>query len=141
MKVYEALAEAFVREGTSHVFGMMGDANMHWMAALADRGVHLYEVRHEGSGLGMADGWARGAGRPGVITTTSGPGVSQLATSMIVASRAGTPWSPSAVRPRSVTRVPPSTWTSAASPRRSSASLSTSPGPRTPRRPYGRRST
>ncbi|MFG3035089.1 thiamine pyrophosphate-binding protein [Streptomyces sp. NPDC048253] len=91
MKVYEALAEAFVREGTSHVFGMMGDANMHWMAALADRGVHLYEVRHEGSGLGMADGWARGAGRPGVITTTSGPGVSQLATSMIVASRAGTP--------------------------------------------------
>ncbi|MEU9157561.1 thiamine pyrophosphate-binding protein [Streptomyces sp. NPDC048417] len=91
MKVYEALAEAFVREGTSDVFGMMGDANMHWMAALADRGVRLYEVRHEGSGLGMADGWARGAGRPGVVTTTSGPGVSQLATSMIVASRAGTP--------------------------------------------------
>ncbi|MER5437810.1 thiamine pyrophosphate-binding protein [Streptomyces sp. NPDC002790] len=91
MKVYEALAEAFVREGTSDVFGMMGDANMHWMAALADRGVKLYEVRHEGSGLGMADGWARGAGRPGVVTTTSGPGVSQLATSMLCASRAGTP--------------------------------------------------
>ncbi|MET7573959.1 thiamine pyrophosphate-binding protein [Streptomyces sp. NPDC005492] len=91
MKVYEALAEAFVKEGTTDVFGMMGDANMHWMAALADRGVRLYEVRHEGSGLGMADGWARGAGRPGVLTTTSGPGVSQLATSMIVASRAGTP--------------------------------------------------
>ncbi|WP_030899316.1 thiamine pyrophosphate-binding protein [Streptomyces sp. NRRL F-5126] len=91
MKVYEALAEAFVKEGTSDVFGMMGDANMHWMAALADRGVRLYEVRHEGSGLGMADGWARGAGRPGVVTTTSGPGVSQLATSMIVASRARTP--------------------------------------------------
>ncbi|NEB75691.1 thiamine pyrophosphate-binding protein [Streptomyces sp. SID14478] len=91
MKVYEALAEAFVKEGTSDVFGMMGDANMHWMAALADRGVRLYEVRHEGSGLGMADGWARGAGQPGVVTTTSGPGVSQLATSMIVASRARTP--------------------------------------------------
>lgn len=91
MKVYEALAEAFVLEGTTDVFGMMGDANMHWMAALADRGVRLYEVRHEGSGLGMADGWARGAGRPGVVTTTSGPGVAQLATSMIVASRAGTP--------------------------------------------------
>ncbi|MBQ0830638.1 thiamine pyrophosphate-binding protein [Streptomyces tagetis] len=91
MKVYEALAEAFVREGTSDVFGMMGDANMHWMNALAERGVRLYEVRHEGSGLGMADGWARGAGQPGVVTTTSGPGVAQLATSMIVASRAGTP--------------------------------------------------
>ncbi|WP_128800802.1 MULTISPECIES: thiamine pyrophosphate-binding protein [unclassified Streptomyces] len=91
MKVYEAMAEAFVREGTRDVFGMMGDANMHWMNALAERGVRLFEVRHEGSGLGMADGWARAAGRPGVITTTSGPGVSQLATSMIVAARARTP--------------------------------------------------
>lgn len=124
MKVYEALAEAFVKEGTSDVFGMMGDANMHWMAALADRGVRLYEVRHEGSGLGMADGWARGAGRPGVVTTTSGPGVSQLATSMLCASRAGTPWSPSAARPPWVTRAPPSIWTSGASPPPSSASSS-----------------
>nr|WP_276514284.1 thiamine pyrophosphate-binding protein [Actinomadura citrea] len=85
------MAEAFVKEGTTDVFGMMGDANMHWMDALAHRGVRLYEVRHEGSGLGMADGWARAAGRPGVLTTTSGPGVSQLATSMLCASRAGTP--------------------------------------------------
>ncbi|GGU08609.1 thiamine pyrophosphate-binding protein [Actinomadura citrea] len=91
MKAYEAMAEAFVKEGTTDVFGMMGDANMHWMDALAHRGVRLYEVRHEGSGLGMADGWARAAGRPGVLTTTSGPGVSQLATSMLCASRAGTP--------------------------------------------------
>jgi acetolactate synthase I/II/III large subunit len=91
MKAYEALAEAFVKEGTSDVFGMMGDANMHWMNALAKRGVRLYEVRHEGSGLGMADGWARATGNPGVVTTTSGPGVAQLATSMVVASRARTP--------------------------------------------------
>ncbi|MBT2225275.1 thiamine pyrophosphate-binding protein [Nonomuraea sp. NEAU-A123] len=91
MKAYEALAEAFVKEGTSDVFGMMGDANMHWMNALAQRGVRLYEVRHEGSGLGMADGWARTTGQPGVVTTTSGPGVSQLATSMVCASRARTP--------------------------------------------------
>ncbi|WP_335984338.1 thiamine pyrophosphate-binding protein [Streptomyces sp. CA2R106] len=91
MKVYEALAEAFVKEGATDVFGMMGDANMHWMNALHERGVKLYEVRHEGSGLGMADGWARAAGRPGVVTTTSGPGTAQLATSMIVAARARTP--------------------------------------------------
>jgi hypothetical protein len=50
VKAYEALAEAFAAEGTSDVFGMMGDANMHWMDALAQRGVWLYEVRHEGSG-------------------------------------------------------------------------------------------
>ena len=91
MKAYEALADAFAAEGTTDVFGMMGDANMHWMNALAGRGVRLYEVRHEGSGLGMADGYARASGRPGVVTTTSGPGTAQLATSMIVASRARTP--------------------------------------------------
>ena len=91
MKVYEALAEAFVAEGAATVFGMMGDANMHWMNAMAERGVELLEARHEGSGLAMADGWARGAGVPGVACTTSGPGVTQLATSLVCASRARTP--------------------------------------------------
>ena len=70
---------------------MMGDANMHWMNALASRGTRLYEVRHEGAGLSMAHGYARASGRPGVVTTTSGPGTAQLATSMIVASRARIP--------------------------------------------------
>ena len=90
-KVYEAMADAFVAEGATHVFGMMGDANMHWMNAMAERGASLFEARHEGSGLAMADGWARGAGQPGVATTTSGPGVTQLATSLVCASRARTP--------------------------------------------------
>jgi thiamine pyrophosphate-dependent acetolactate synthase large subunit-like protein len=91
VKVYEALAAAFAAEGTTDVFGMMGDANMHWMNALASRGTRLYEVRHEGAGLSMAHGYARASGRPGVVTTTSGPGTAQLATSMIVASRARIP--------------------------------------------------
>jgi acetolactate synthase I/II/III large subunit len=90
-KVYEALADAFIAEGTTHVFGMTGDANMHWMYAMAERGATLFEARHEGSGLAMADGWARGAGKPGVASTTSGPGVTQLATSLVCASRARTP--------------------------------------------------
>src|SRR5262245_2335066 len=74
-KVYEAIADAFIAEGATAVFGMMGDANMHWMNAMAERGAKLYEARHEGSGLAMADGWARGSNSPGVATTTSGPGV------------------------------------------------------------------
>jgi thiamine pyrophosphate-dependent acetolactate synthase large subunit-like protein len=91
MKVYEALARAFVAEGTSAVFGMMGDANMYWMNELDKLGVRQFEVRHEGAGLAMADGWARTDGNPGVCTTTSGPGVAQLATTLLVASRARTP--------------------------------------------------
>lgn len=91
MKVYEALARAFVAEGTTAVFGMMGDANMYWMNELDKLGVRQFEVRHEGGGLAMADGWARTDGNPGVCTTTSGPGVAQLATTLLVASRARTP--------------------------------------------------
>jgi len=90
-KVYEAIADAFVAEGASHVFGMMGDANMHWMHAMAERGSLLYDVRHEGSGLTMADGWARATGNPGVASTTCGPGVTQLATALVCAARARTP--------------------------------------------------
>ncbi len=91
MKVYEALARAFVAEGTRSVFTMMGDANIYWLNALAKLGVAIYEVRHEGAGLAMADGFGRVASEPGVCSTTSGPGMAQIATTMIVASRARTP--------------------------------------------------
>lgn len=40
MKVYERLAEAFIAEGATHVFGMMGDGNMYSMNALIKRGVN-----------------------------------------------------------------------------------------------------
>jgi thiamine pyrophosphate-dependent acetolactate synthase large subunit-like protein len=91
MKVYQGLAKAFVAEGTTAVFGMMGDGNMYWMEALHDLGVDLLEVRHEGAGLGMADGWARISNSPGVCTATCGPGVTQLATALVTASRASSP--------------------------------------------------
>ena len=91
MKVYERMAEAFKAEGTTHVFGMMGDGNMYWMNALIDRGVNCVEVRHEGVGMGMADGWARHSQTPGVATATCGPGVTQLATALVVAARAESP--------------------------------------------------
>jgi len=91
MKVYEGLARAFAAEGTTSVFGMMGDGNMYWMQALHNLGIQLLEVRHEGAGLGMADGWARATHTPGVATATCGPGVTQLATALVTAARASSP--------------------------------------------------
>ena len=91
MKVYQRLASAFAGEGVTTVFGMMGDANMYWMEALDQLGVKIVEVRHEGVGCGMADGWARATRTPGVCSTTCGPGVSQLATALLTASRAESP--------------------------------------------------
>jgi len=91
MKVYEGLAKAFVDEGTTAVFGMMGSANQHWINALSRLGVRIYDVRHEGTGLAMAEAMAITSGSPGICTTTSGPAVTQLATTMVVASRSRTP--------------------------------------------------
>ncbi len=91
MKVYQRLAAAFAAEGASHVFGIMGEGNIYWINALAKLGVTTVEVRHEGAGLGMADGWARLTRNPGIATTTCGPGVTQLATALVTASRAESP--------------------------------------------------
>src|SRR3954452_10860668 len=92
MKVYEALAEAFVKEGTTTIFGLMGNGNMYWWHALEHRhGVALHETRHEGTALTMAEGWARATGQVGVCTVTQGPGLSQLATALTVATRAKIP--------------------------------------------------
>ncbi len=91
MKVYQRLASAFAAEGVSTIFGIMGDGNMYWMHELDKLGVKMFEVRHEGAGLGMADGWARVTRTPGVATATCGPGVSQLATALLTAARASSP--------------------------------------------------
>ncbi len=91
MKVYKRLADAFKAEGVSATFGMMGDGNMYWIYEMNKLGVKIHEVRHEGAGLGMADGYARVTHTPGVATATCGPGVTQLATALVTASRAGSP--------------------------------------------------
>jgi thiamine pyrophosphate-dependent acetolactate synthase large subunit-like protein len=91
MKTYQAIANAFDAEGVTDIFGMTGEANIYIISELQNRGARMYQVRHEGAGLAMADGWARMKGRPGVVTTTGGPGCAQLSTTMLVASRARTP--------------------------------------------------
>ena len=92
MKVYQRLAQAFKAEGVTATFGMMGDGNMYWISELHKiGGVKVHEVRHEGAGLGMADGYARTKQEPGVATATCGPGVAQLATAFVTAARAHSP--------------------------------------------------
>jgi thiamine pyrophosphate-dependent acetolactate synthase large subunit-like protein len=91
MKVYQRLAQAFKAEGVSATFGMMGDGNLFWLAEMHKLGIKVHEVRHEGAGLGMADGWARVTRQPGVAVATCGPGTTQLATAFVTAARASTP--------------------------------------------------
>src|SRR5690606_14685007 len=91
MKVFQRLAHAFQAEGVSATFGMMGDGNMFWLHEMHKLGIKVHEVRHEGAGLGMADGYARTTRQPGVATATCGPGTTQLATALVTAARAESP--------------------------------------------------
>src|SRR5690606_35589964 len=90
--VYKALAEFFAREGVDTVFALLGDANMYWAIALAEEhGVRLVHARHENSACAMADGYARATGRVGVVSTTCGPGYTNLMTALTAAVRHRTP--------------------------------------------------
>jgi len=91
MKVYEALAQAFVAEGTTTAFAVMGDANITWFAAMEACGVRMVSARHEAAAVAMADGYAQAGGGVGVCSTTCGPGLLHTLTPLLAAARGDVP--------------------------------------------------
>ncbi len=92
MKVFEAVANAFVKEGTTAVFGLLGDGQMNWWPTIARHStVRMVYVREEGAALAMAEGWAKASGKVGVCSVTHGPGLARTALSLIAAARSRTP--------------------------------------------------
>jgi len=92
MKVYDAVANAFVKEGGTTIFGLLGDGQMTWWSSIARHPeVKLIDAREEGAGLAMAEGWAKASGKVGVCSVTHGPGLGRLSLSLIAASRSRTP--------------------------------------------------
>lgn len=70
-----AVLETVRNYGVTAVFGIPGTHNLELYRPLADLGMRAVTNRHEqGSGYG-ADGWAQQTGLPGVVITTSGPGL------------------------------------------------------------------
>jgi 5-guanidino-2-oxopentanoate decarboxylase len=61
--------------GIDTVFGIPGTHNLEFYRHLAPLGIRAVTTRHEqGAGYG-ADGWSQLSGLPGVVITTSGPGL------------------------------------------------------------------
>jgi len=61
--------------GVDAIFGIPGTHNLEFYRHLAPLGIRPVTTRHEqGAGYG-ADGWAQQTGLPGVVITTSGPGL------------------------------------------------------------------
>jgi len=91
LHVYDVLAKAFIQEGVTTCFTLMGDANMNWAARLAQQGCRMVYVRHEHCAVAAGMAYARKTGDVGVATVTCGPGVTQLITALPAAVRAHIP--------------------------------------------------
>lgn len=88
MKVYEVVANTLDALGVDPLFGVMGDANMRYIATYRDRGRGRYVgAAHEAGAVAMADGYSRLSGRTGFVTITHGPGVTNALTALTEAVR------------------------------------------------------
>ncbi|GGO27100.1 hypothetical protein GCM10010116_54370 [Microbispora rosea subsp. aerata] len=77
-----ALVEALRLHGVDTVFGIPGTHNLAIYEELDRAGVRCVTPRHEQGAGYAADGYARVTGRPGVVVTTTGPGVVNAATAL-----------------------------------------------------------
>lgn len=61
--------------GIDTIFGIPGTHNLEFYRHLPGLGIHPVTTRHEQGAGYAADGWCRQTGLPGVVITTSGPGL------------------------------------------------------------------
>ncbi|MGW6744269.1 thiamine pyrophosphate-binding protein [Streptomyces sp. NPDC055025] len=92
MKAFQAVTDAIAAEGLDHLFAVMGDANQDMIVDLGERhGATFVHAHHESSAVGMADGYARFSGKPGLASVTQGPGCTNATTSLVAARLHRTP--------------------------------------------------
>jgi acetolactate synthase-1/2/3 large subunit len=76
------LVEALEREGVEVIFAYPGGASMEIHQALTESKIRTILPRHEQGGGFAAEGYARATGKAGVCMGTSGPGATNLVTSV-----------------------------------------------------------
>jgi thiamine pyrophosphate-dependent acetolactate synthase large subunit-like protein len=80
-----AVIDSLVAHGVTDVFGIPGTHNLELYRYLPESGIRHVVTRHEQGAGYAADGYARVSGRPGVIITTSGPGITNAITALATA--------------------------------------------------------
>ncbi|GAA3942001.1 acetolactate synthase 3 large subunit [Litoribacillus peritrichatus] len=82
----DMLIRALSDEGVEYIYGYPGGAALHIYDALYRQSdVKHVLVRHEQAATHMADGYARAAGKAGVVLVTSGPGATNTVTGIATA--------------------------------------------------------
>ena len=88
----QAFVAQLAREGVTHVFGLPGDQTMHALDAFYDEpSIQFVTTRHEQGTTYLADGYARGGGRPGVAFVVPGVGVYNAGAGLATAYAASSP--------------------------------------------------
>ena len=80
-----AYIKTLEREGVTHIFGITGAALIPICDDLLDSKIRYVPGVHEQGSAHMADGYARVAGKPGVVQVTSGPGATNIVTGVATA--------------------------------------------------------
>jgi len=79
----QLLVEALKSQGVDTIFGVPGIHNLAVYDALVNEpAIRIVTTRDERGAAHMADGFARGSGRPGVCLTVPGPGVTNALTAI-----------------------------------------------------------
>jgi acetolactate synthase-1/2/3 large subunit len=76
------VVQALTANGVELVFGIPGTHNLEIYRALPGSGIRHVTPRHEQGGGYAADAYARVSGRPGVVVTTTGPGLTNASTAL-----------------------------------------------------------
>lgn len=92
MKLHQAVAEALKIQGTTVVFGLIGDGNLFSMHSFAGgSGARFIGTAHESGAVLAANGYAQSLRCVGVASVTQGPGLTNTVTALVESVRDRTP--------------------------------------------------
>ncbi len=83
--------KALANEGIEKAFVLCGGHNMSILYGMRTAGIEIIDVRHEASTMFAAIAYAQATGKPAVVVTTAGPGVTNTTTGMMEAMEGGVP--------------------------------------------------
>ncbi len=91
MKTATAAIKVLQEQNARFVFGIPGGQTLYFTDALREAGIQFVQTRHEGVAAGAADVYGRLTGQPGLCLATTGPGATNLLTSIGGALRDSSP--------------------------------------------------
>lgn len=92
MKLHQAIAKSLSENGIDTLFGLLGDANLFMVRSFEDEaGGRYVAAANEAGATLMAIGFSTTTGRPGVVSVTHGPGMTNSLTALVEGVKAQVP--------------------------------------------------